>query len=329
MCTPLLMPASDGCYSTSSLNITAMVGKYKMHRIFIDTGSSSDILYEHAFRKMSWEDQQLMEWVDYPVMGFSGEMNKPMGKINLPLIIGEGKKQRKVNLTFLIIKAETKHNVILGRVALGLLAAWVSTAQGMMVFPTLGGQMCIKAEEQCAIAEKWAPTMPKEVRLMADEKWVLNPNHPEQMITLGKELSENVRNHLKNLLREYADVFAFQHSDMTGIPRKIIEHQLKIHPNKKPIVVAHVDSLLVSNQINGVYEIKEERMKQYVQVVEGLMAKFESCVVIHVPRSQNKKADALSKLASSFADPVKEISVEEVLVPTTEVKMINVIQEDR
>ncbi|KAD4586583.1 hypothetical protein E3N88_24184 [Mikania micrantha] len=95
MCAPLLMPASDGCYSTSSLNITAMVGKYKMHRIFIDTGSSSDILYEHAFRKMSWEDQQLMERVDYPVMGFSGEMVKPMGKINLPLIIGEGKKQRK------------------------------------------------------------------------------------------------------------------------------------------------------------------------------------------------------------------------------------------
>ncbi|KAD4889460.1 hypothetical protein E3N88_21533 [Mikania micrantha] len=94
-------------------------------------------------------------------------------------------------------------------------------------------------------------------------------------------------------------------------------------------VVAHVDSLLVSNQINGVYEIKEERMKQYVQVVEGLMAKFESCVVIHVPRSHNKKADALSKLASSFVDPVKEISVEEVLAPTIEVKMINVIQEDR
>ncbi|KAD0423211.1 hypothetical protein E3N88_44289 [Mikania micrantha] len=87
-------------------------------------------------------------------------------------------------------------------------------------------------------------------------------------------------------------------------------------------VVAHVDSLLVSNQINGVYEIKEERMKQYVQVVEGLMAKFESCVVIHVPRSQNKKADALSKLASSFADPVKEISVEEVLVPTTEKNLL-------
>ncbi|KAD1345613.1 hypothetical protein E3N88_42983 [Mikania micrantha] len=101
--------------------------------------------------------------------------------------------------------------------------------------------------------------------------------------------------------------------------------QLVLQENAR--VMAHVDSLLVANQINGVYEVKEVQMKQYVRVTENLMAKFESCVVIHVPRSQNRKADALSKLASSFKDPVKEISVEEIPAPTTELRMVNVIQE--
>ncbi|KAL8247276.1 hypothetical protein R6Q59_008492 [Mikania micrantha] len=87
---PLTVPASDGCYSTRSLNITALVGRYKMRRIFVDTGSSSDILYEHAFRRMSWEDQQLMERVDYPVMGFSGEMVKPILKKDPKKKIREG-----------------------------------------------------------------------------------------------------------------------------------------------------------------------------------------------------------------------------------------------
>ncbi|KAD2804944.1 hypothetical protein E3N88_38321 [Mikania micrantha] len=95
MCTLLTVPACDGCYNTNSLNITAFIRRYKMHRVFVDTGSSSDILYEHAFKKMSWEDQQLMEKVDYPVMGFSGEMVK----ISLPLTIGEGRKQCTINIT--------------------------------------------------------------------------------------------------------------------------------------------------------------------------------------------------------------------------------------
>ncbi|KAL8257462.1 hypothetical protein R6Q59_029503 [Mikania micrantha] len=141
-----------------------------MCRIFIDTGSSLNILYEHAFRRMSWEDQQSMERVDCPLMGFSGERVKPMGKISLPVTIGEGRNQRVINLTFLIIKADTRHNAILGRTALGLLAAWVSTAQGAIIFPTPEGQMCVKAEDQRVMINGFTASIPKRVRLMEDEK---------------------------------------------------------------------------------------------------------------------------------------------------------------
>ncbi|XP_022003140.1 uncharacterized protein LOC110900563 [Helianthus annuus] len=76
-------------------------------------------------------------------------------------------------------------------------------------------------------------------------------------------------------------------------------------------VLAHVDSLLVANQVNGEYEAREENMIRYLNQVNSLMATFDSCKIVHIPRSKNKKADALSKLASvTFCHSSKEVLVE-------------------
>ncbi|XP_022004491.1 uncharacterized protein LOC110902060 [Helianthus annuus] len=82
-------------------------------------------------------------------------------------------------------------------------------------------------------------------------------------------------------------------------------------------VEAHVDSLLVANQVNGEYEAREANMIEYLEQVKQIMALFESCKVEHVPRSKNKKADALSKLASvSFSHLAKEVRVEVLTTPS-------------
>ncbi|XP_022007340.1 uncharacterized protein LOC110906528 [Helianthus annuus] len=82
-------------------------------------------------------------------------------------------------------------------------------------------------------------------------------------------------------------------------------------------VIAHVDSLLVANQVNGVYEAREANMIGYLEQVKQVMALFDSCKVEHVTRSKNKKADALSKLASvSFSHLAKEVRVEVLTAPS-------------
>ncbi|XP_022014370.1 uncharacterized protein LOC110913858 [Helianthus annuus] len=82
-------------------------------------------------------------------------------------------------------------------------------------------------------------------------------------------------------------------------------------------VVAHVDSLLVANQVNGEYEARETNMIEYLEQVKHAMALFDSCKVEHIPRSKNKKADALSKLASvSFSHLAKEERVEVLTAPS-------------
>ncbi|XP_027121584.1 uncharacterized protein [Coffea arabica] len=73
------------------------------------------------------------------------------------------------------------------------------------------------------------------------------------------------------------------------------------------------DSQLVVQQGREEYEAKEEVMKKYLAKVREAIALFDTFEIERVPRSQNKRVDALSKLASSsFAHLSKEVLVEVV-----------------
>ncbi|GJX95638.1 reverse transcriptase domain-containing protein [Tanacetum coccineum] len=63
-----------------------------------------------------------------------------------------------------------------------------------------------------------------------------------------------------------------------------------------------MDSRLVANHVNGTYVAKEADMIRYLEKVKALTGGFKSFTIKQIPRSENKKADALSKIAStSFA----------------------------
>ncbi|XP_027168007.1 uncharacterized protein LOC113767998 [Coffea eugenioides] len=85
-----------------------------------------------------------------------------------------------------------------------------------------------------------------------------------------------------------------------------IAHQMGI-----TAIQVRSDSQLVVLQVLGEYEAKDEVMKKYLAKVREAVALFETFEIERVPRSQNKRADALSKLASSsFAHLSKEVLVE-------------------
>ncbi|KAI3754656.1 hypothetical protein L1987_54443 [Smallanthus sonchifolius] len=78
-----------------------------------------------------------------------------------------------------------------------------------------------------------------------------------------------------------------------------------------------VDSLLIASQVNNKYLEKEESMKKYKAKAQELMQGFETCNVKQVPRSKNKQADALNKLASlTFAHLTKKVLVEVLKAPS-------------
>ncbi len=57
------------------------------------------------------------------------------------------------------------------------------------------------------------------------------------------------------------------------------------------------DSLMMVNQMNGVYKVKNRDLLPIHQDVEELIKNFEACAFIHVAREQNAKADEQANLA--------------------------------
>ncbi|XP_056695356.1 uncharacterized protein [Spinacia oleracea] len=59
------------------------------------------------------------------------------------------------------------------------------------------------------------------------------------------------------------------------------------------------DSQLIVRQVMGEYEAKDDAMIKYLEIVRQEIQPLTNFEVRHIPRAENNKADALSKLASS------------------------------
>ncbi|GAV69278.1 hypothetical protein CFOL_v3_12779, partial [Cephalotus follicularis] len=115
--------------------VTVLVELFTMKRILVDSGSSTDILYKHAFNQLRIPIDQLKP-VKTPLVGFSGEMVHPLGSIDLSVVAGTAPRQTQVQMTFLVIDTPRPYNAIIGRPELNLMEAIVSTRHWLMKFPT-------------------------------------------------------------------------------------------------------------------------------------------------------------------------------------------------
>ncbi|GKC76771.1 reverse transcriptase domain-containing protein [Tanacetum coccineum] len=72
-----------------------------------------------------------------------------------------------------------------------------------------------------------------------------------------------------------------------------------------------INSQLMANQVKGLFKARQPVIKQYLEEITEVIKNFESYTMKHVQRDQNKKANALSELASmTFAHLAKEVLVE-------------------
>ncbi|GAV82718.1 hypothetical protein CFOL_v3_26169, partial [Cephalotus follicularis] len=102
--------------------VTLLVELFTMKRILLDSGSSADILYKHAFDQLRIPADQLKP-VKTPLVGFTGETIHPLGSINLSVVAGTTPRQTQVEMTFLVVDTPSPYNAIIGRPGLNLLEA--------------------------------------------------------------------------------------------------------------------------------------------------------------------------------------------------------------
>ncbi|GJS50231.1 hypothetical protein Tco_0600352 [Tanacetum coccineum] len=139
--------------------------------------------------------------------------------------------------------------MLLGRTAMQKMRIVASTIHGAIKFHTKKGVRIVlsvgEAGEETKKARRTLIISKERIPSCDDtkEKIIVNDKHPEQMVTIGKQLPEHFKKELRNLLRANADIFAWTHADMTGIPRTImvngkpfkIEHKLNEYSHMKLI----------------------------------------------------------------------------------------------
>ncbi|XP_073153648.1 uncharacterized protein [Henckelia pumila] len=79
------------------------------------------------------------------------------------------------------------------------------------------------------------------------------------------------------------------------------------------------DSQLVAQQVNGSYEVKSKKLKEYMRAIEDARGLFDEVMFEQIPRENNEKSDHLAKMASSLHNwKTREVVVQVELTPSTE-----------
>ncbi|GJS96521.1 reverse transcriptase domain-containing protein [Tanacetum coccineum] len=143
-------------------------------------------------------------------------------------------------MDFMIVRSISPYNGIIGRPGIREIQAVPSTAHGMLKFPADGGIVTIRSTilipAECATVITSPKEIPKEAGTSHQNlKVAIHPNFPDQEVAIGGTLSLAGRTKLCTLLKKNLDIFAWQPSDMTGVPRSIAEHRLNIRKGYSPV----------------------------------------------------------------------------------------------
>ena len=79
----------------------------------------------------------------------------------------------------------------------------------------------------------WMIEEKEEDKVEALETVELVEGEVTKMTRIGTTLSSKMKTRLVQFLKENLDVFTWSHKDMPGISPRVIEHKLKMNPEKK------------------------------------------------------------------------------------------------
>nr|GEW01668.1 reverse transcriptase domain-containing protein [Tanacetum cinerariifolium] len=99
----------------SPMIIEADLGGHFIHRIYVDGGSDSEILYEHCFNRLRPKVKNQMVSATAPLIGFSEEIIWPMEQILLTVKIGDAKHSTYTWMNFVVVRSPSSYNGIIGR----------------------------------------------------------------------------------------------------------------------------------------------------------------------------------------------------------------------
>ncbi|GJZ15523.1 reverse transcriptase domain-containing protein [Tanacetum coccineum] len=185
-----------------SMIIKAEIGGHCIHRMYVDGGSASEILYELCFSRLRPKIKKHLVSATTHLIGFSGEIIWAIGQIHLLVTIGDEEHSASAWMNFVVARSPSPYNRIIGRPGVKKLYAVPSTTHGMLNILVTKGVITLKSSRlvplECAMVSGPEGTLP-----------AINPI-----------VEERIKHNL--------DILAWKPADITGVPRYITEHRLNI-----------------------------------------------------------------------------------------------------
>ncbi|GJR39628.1 hypothetical protein Tco_1215312 [Tanacetum coccineum] len=195
------------CYQLMdfSVIVDALIEGFKVRRIYVDGGNSSEIMYEHYFKSLNYQTRLRLIESQILLVGFLGEVNYPLGVIDLEVTIGE---------------SSAIHSMINFLTSNGI-ATVATTKETLREYKQIE-----EAHSLSRHARVTNPSLMQKARrwLILKLRWLW-----WRLIPRG-QMRANI-NPPKNV-----DVFAWTPPDMTGIPQVITEDRLDTYPYIEPKV---------------------------------------------------------------------------------------------
>ncbi|GJS12512.1 reverse transcriptase domain-containing protein [Tanacetum coccineum] len=218
--------------SSDLVIIKARISERQVNRVYMDSESSCEVIYEQCFLKLKPSIRSIRVDSKVPLISFSREHSLPLGEVPLEITMGEGPFTRMEVLDFVIVRSNSPHNLILERTAMQKMGIVVSTIHKAIKFHTSKGVGTVlstyKPDKTGEGQKKLKETSQKATNdilscMNAEEEIVINHKYLDQTIIIGRQLPTSFMKRLWDLLKANAYILAWTYSDMTGIPRTIME----------------------------------------------------------------------------------------------------------
>ncbi|GKE47597.1 reverse transcriptase domain-containing protein, partial [Tanacetum coccineum] len=190
------LTASSG--TEGPLVIEAEIGGHMIHRMYVDGGSSTEVLYEHCFNRLRPEIKNQMVPKTTSLTGFSRETIWPMGQLRLLVTIGDAVHSTKAWMNFMTVRSLSPYNGIIGRPGIREIQAVPSTVHGMLKFPVDGEIQAVPSPDKTeAVLQLSSPRTIKEVQSLNGKLASLNiflSKSAEKSLPLFKTLKKCIKN---------------------------------------------------------------------------------------------------------------------------------------
>nr|GEV33699.1 reverse transcriptase domain-containing protein [Tanacetum cinerariifolium] len=239
-------PLGDEDGTEDLMIIEAEISGYFIHRIYVDEGSASEILYGHCFNRLRPEVKSQMVPATAPLIGSSGKIIWPIGQISLSVKIGDTEHSTSTWMNFVVVRLPSPYNGIIGRPGVRKIQTVPSTTHGMLKFLVSGGLLTprssniIPLECTLVLGPKVQPSA--NTRVTKERiKVAIHSDYLEQIIAI----------------------------DMIGVSRHIVEHRLSVHKGcpsgkQKKISQAPERNKAIQEEVEGLVEA-------------NIMKEFEEC----------------------------------------------------